>query len=70
MGQKFILIALPEEVNDDLAADIACEVQDAIDVMDCAGKLFARPKVIAPIPSNLHDAIDTVIHLPDYFGEP
>jgi hypothetical protein len=57
--ERFIVIAWPVDHDEDLA-EHACYIQDGIDMLMMGGA-----KVIAPIPSHLHDACEE--HLSEVF---
>jgi hypothetical protein len=58
--QRFIVIAWPEDHDEGDLADVACDIQDLLDMAQAGGA-----KVIAPIPDALHEACTE--HLKDVF---
>ena len=54
--QRFIVIAWPEDHDEEELAEHACNIQDVLDLAQVGGA-----KVIAPIPNHLHTECEQLL---------
>ena len=54
--QRFIIIAWPKDHDEGDLADVACDIQDMLDLAQVGGA-----KVIAPIPDAAHLQLEQII---------